>query len=652
MKKITLKKLTLENWRARNVSLEFPQGTTEIRAYNGRGKSTLFDAWVWLLVGTDSQDRANYDLFDTNVELSKDTPAAIVEAVLDVDGAELTLKRSAKSQWTRPRGKEEWVKANSDKYSFYVDNVEYQAKQYQDIVSQLFANQDADTIKMMVNPSQSLNLDWKQLRKMFQRIIGEIKEDDYQGDYSSIKEDIARHGFDLAKQAVMNRVTDYKRNLKDINADIAAKERTLPDLAQCDEAEKQITQKKERIAELDAEITGLGEANKPFIEKRKAEEQAIQELQAKISNAGSQYYSKQNEQLAQVERSYRQAMIQAQEVEFYNKSLESRKAQLERDIASAKEDVAFLAETREDLKKQVEAVKARVFTYNDVCPTCGQQMPYDEVKISQARLRFNEAKEQEKEALVQKGWSVRAKLDERQARLEELEAQRPTLSPKEPIDSSKYRIAYKEAQAQVVPYEKTEEFISMQAKLEQLQSNLTVIPDTDVSNFVLEKQQLLTQIQTLSEITAYRNIHVKISRDIDDKKLEQQATASQLAAEEHKLFKFVEYEREHASIVSSRVNKYLKVANVKMLTVNKSGEYQDCCVITCDGVGNTMNRASVIRTRVDVANAFQRYFEIEAPLFVDDCDAIAPELIPQTEGQQIRLIFDKNYIDYDGIVIA
>jgi hypothetical protein len=56
-----------------------------------------------------------------------------------------------------------------------------------------------------------------------------------------------------------------------------------------------------------------------------------------------------------------------------------------------------------------------------------------------------------------------------------------------------------------------------------------------------------------------------------------------------------------------------------------------------------MNRASVIRTGVDVANAFQRYFEIQAPLFIDDVDCIADELIPQTEGQQIRLRFDENY---------
>jgi chromosome segregation ATPase len=164
MKTITLKKLTLDNWRAQSVVLEFKDGVNEIRARNGIGKSTLFNAWVWLICGTDTQDRANYDLYDTKHEQSKDTPAASVEAVLDVDGSEVILKRSAKSQWTRPRGREEWVKASSDKYTFYVDNVEYLAKQYQDHVSSIFAGQDNDMIKMMVNPLQNLNLEWKQLR--------------------------------------------------------------------------------------------------------------------------------------------------------------------------------------------------------------------------------------------------------------------------------------------------------------------------------------------------------------------------------------------------------------------------------------------------------------------------------------------------------
>jgi hypothetical protein len=644
MKRITLKKLTLENWRAKNVSFEFSEGVTEIRAKNGVGKSTLFNAWVWLLVGTDTNDRANYDLFDTRTELSKETPTACVEAILDVDGSELRLRRTAKSQWLRKRGKETWEKANSDKYQFFVDDVEYPAKQYQDAVSALFSGQSADIVKMCCNPLQSNNLEWKELRKRFESIIGEITQEDYKGDYTLIKDSINRHGFDTAKQGQMNRVNDLKNSLKRINLEIEAKERTLPNLNQCDEAQQQLEEKKQRIAEIDAEITGIGEANRPYIEKRNAEDAAIQAQLQKIVNARYEYEREQGAEARRIENEYREKLSQYREIEDYNNSLDSKRRELDREIASTNADIEFLNESREELHKRKDEVLAREFKYNDTCPTCGQPLPYDEQKISEARLRFYDAKENEKNAIIAQGKSVRARRDDRIAHLEDLKARKESLTPKETFDIAPYKQAAENASVSVLPFEQTPTYEALRKELNELQSNRTEIPKKiDTSDIEAEKKRLLNEVQTLAEITAYRGIHARISEDIAVKKQEQTATASQLASEEHKLFKYVEYEREHASIISTRVNKYLKIANVKMLTVNKSGEFTDCCVITCDGVGNTMNRASVIRTGVDVANAFQRYFEIQAPLFIDDVDCIADELIPQTEGQQIRLRFDENY---------
>lgn len=644
MKTIILKKLTLDNWRAQSVVLEFKDGVNEIRAKNGIGKSTLFNAWVWLICGTDTQDRANYDLYDTKQELSKDTPAATVEAILDVDGTEVVLKRSAKSQWTRPRGREEWVKATSDKYTFYIDNVEYQAKQYQDAISKLFNDQDADMIKMMVNPLQSLNLDWKQLRKMFQRIIGEIKPSDYEGDYSLIEGIIDIHGFDIAKQSVMNNVADFKKALRHVEEELEAKRRTLPDLSQCDEAQRQIEEKKAAIAEIDQEITGIGDANKPFIEKRKNEEQVILKKRSELQGAKYQYELQCQESVRPYLEDYRKALSQIKEIDDFNHNLKKNKADLEADILSTEADVEYLNEAREDLIKRKDEARARQFVYNDVCPTCGQPLPYDEEQVNAARQRFNAAKEKEVEDIVAKGKKIRAQRDERKARLEELKAKRTDFEPKEQIDIAPYEKALSDAKKKVVEFEQTEMYEQLKNEIEQLEANRTEIPETkDTSELQARKSQLLEQVQTLAEITAYRNIHEKISRDIAAKEVEQRATASRLAAEEHKLFKFVEYEREHATIVSSRVNKYLKIANVKMLAINKSGEYIDCCVITCDTVGSTMNRASVIRTGVDVAAAFQYYFGLSVPMFVDDVDCIADELIPQTDSQQIRLRFDAAY---------
>jgi DNA repair exonuclease SbcCD ATPase subunit len=644
MKKITLKKLSLENWRGQSVSLSFSSEITEVRAKNGAGKSTLFSAWVWLLCGVDFRDNANFELFNKREEVSKDTPAATVEAEIDVDGTMFTIKRSAKSQWTRPRGKDEWVKSPSDKYSFFVDGVEYQAKQYQDFISQLFMGQDADMIKMMVNPNQSQCLEWKTLRKMFQRIIGEITEGDYEGDYSLIEESIRQHGFDIAKQSVVRSVSDLNKSLAAIASDISAKAKTLPDLTKCDEAQRQIEEKKARIADIDRELLGAGEKNIPFIEKRKQEEEAIRLKEQEIKKAKEDYYKKVDESISEVKKAYEDAESESRKVVFFNRELEGRIRELQADISSLKSDIEYLSESRDELLKQKEAVKSRTFVYNDTCPTCGQTLPYDEKAISEARMRFNDAKEKEVELVVFKGKKVRSQLDERKARLEDAEAKLPTLVRKEPVDYSALKEKYETARASVVSFEDTDEYKKLAEELSCMQDNRTEIPQMDdMSAITEEKSRLLNEVQTLSEITAYRSIHEKISLDIEKREKERKATAQALATQEQALMKYQEKEREHANIISTRVNKFLKIANVKMQSLTKGGEYVDCCVVTCDEVGKTMNHASEIRIGVDVASAFQRYFSISAPIFVDEVDCIAEELIPETDGQQIRLRFDKTY---------
>ena len=57
---IILKSLHLVNFKgARDVELSFNPGTTLVSGDNGTGKTTVFDAFTWLLFGKDSTNRSD-----------------------------------------------------------------------------------------------------------------------------------------------------------------------------------------------------------------------------------------------------------------------------------------------------------------------------------------------------------------------------------------------------------------------------------------------------------------------------------------------------------------------------------------------------------------------------------------------------------------
>ena len=138
MKEISIKTLELSNWRAQNRKITF-SAMTEIEGRNESGKSTTKDAMLWLLTGYDSEDRFNYQLFDTTREYTQETSVpAYVEASFNIDNIDYTLKRCARQGWVRKRNSTNYEKKPTDDYSFFIDGVEVSSGEYTRFVEASF----------------------------------------------------------------------------------------------------------------------------------------------------------------------------------------------------------------------------------------------------------------------------------------------------------------------------------------------------------------------------------------------------------------------------------------------------------------------------------------------------------------------------------
>src|SRR5574344_500824 len=109
MKKFIIKKLSLTNFKGhKSLHIEFSD-KTEISGRNATGKSSVFDAFIWLLFGKDQFSRKDYEITPIIDEKMLEKVDSEVEAEIENDGQKLILKRVDHQKWVRSSGSSEEV---------------------------------------------------------------------------------------------------------------------------------------------------------------------------------------------------------------------------------------------------------------------------------------------------------------------------------------------------------------------------------------------------------------------------------------------------------------------------------------------------------------------------------------------------------------
>lgn len=195
MKKIIIKRICLNNWKAKNIDVTFNEGVTKISAKNEVGKSSLQQAWNWLFTSyTTPTSGRNANLYDNRVPLSPDTPQASVKVWLTIDGTEYTLERIAQAKFKRPRGEEEWVKDTSDTYITKIDDYEVTATAFAEWVEDNICPITMMPFVLDGSFFTTLSIqDRKKAGAIIETIVGGCSIADLKGDYSKFANELSKH---------------------------------------------------------------------------------------------------------------------------------------------------------------------------------------------------------------------------------------------------------------------------------------------------------------------------------------------------------------------------------------------------------------------------------------------------------------------------
>ena len=100
--KIEIKSMDIKNFKGiRDMRLDFHSGMNSLYGENASGKTTVYDALIWLLFDKDSHGNSRFSVKPIG---AADGVMPEVTAVLSVNGEELQLRKTLREKWERPRG--------------------------------------------------------------------------------------------------------------------------------------------------------------------------------------------------------------------------------------------------------------------------------------------------------------------------------------------------------------------------------------------------------------------------------------------------------------------------------------------------------------------------------------------------------------------
>ena len=268
MKRVFLKKISIQNFRSKSFEFEFGE-RNEIRGKNRSGKSSVKNAFFWLLTGADDLDRTNYNLFDTTIVHTKENSVPTnVTAVLLIDDIEYEVSRTAKMGWTRKRGNDEYERKTSDDYSFAIDGIERSATEFKNWIEDTFA--PVDMLKCMINTQHFLyNIDdWKVQRKYLANIAGEITNEDFEGNYTELFAQFSKYTAEQLRERLKTLLMPLKKALGTESTkgervvELEVLQKNIVSLDEIEDAEKELAELKSKRDEIQAKISGKEISNR------------------------------------------------------------------------------------------------------------------------------------------------------------------------------------------------------------------------------------------------------------------------------------------------------------------------------------------------------------------------------------------------------
>lgn len=627
MKNIILKCLKLRNFKGiRELDIRF-EADTNIYGKNGTGKTTIADAFQWLLFNKDSSGSADFDVktktadgeYLHNLEHS-------VEGVFILNGSELSLKKVLKEKYTKKRGSltEEFTGHTTD---YFVDDIPKKKSEFDAMVDEVV---DKDVFQLITDPlyfNDDKRLNWKNRRSLLIDICGDVSDEDVIASNKELEP--------LLSALNGKNVDDYRAQLKSQMKPINEELKEIP--IKINEAQLAIPET--------AEFTALDEVKmneiKAAIELKEKEKFGIMNG-GLISEKETELVKLRNRKLLILDEvpNTKKLLDDRYKVELKRNESRSTYSDIKADIEDKKNAMERNLKKRDSLRTEYAEVNESAYDESkNICPMCHQSLPQEQIEGFIESFNIDKANRLEKinaEGIRSKEeyQKLEVELHELELKLSGVEKEGKELN--EHLSDYEAKIdkiraeheADKEKRAAAVDIE----INKLEAEIAEIRSgNNEMIAKVDAQINALKEEKSKFHSLIANTLLAERQCERIQELEAREKQL-----ADEYNTRDRLLHLTDVFVKTKVSMLSAKINSHFTLCNFRLFEEQINGGLAECCEVTVNGVNySDLNNAMKINAGLDVINAICEYKQMYSPIFIDNCEAVNEPL--QTNSQQIRL---------------
>lgn len=645
MKEILLKSLNLKNFKGiKDLHIDFSK-ITNIFGDNGTGKTSIADAFTWLLFDKDSLDRVVGDK-ESNFQIkTHDKDGNIlhglehgVTGILAVNGKDITLSKVYKEKWTKRRGEAE-RNLTGHETLYYIDEVPVKKSEFQEKINSIINEQ---LFKLITNPLYfSTNMKWQDRRDVLLNIIGDITAEkiiNYKSDLKPLLGLLEDKDIDTLKKSVQAR----KRKLNDEIKSIPYR------VDECNNSIKEIDFDALEFRKRGI-VTGIKSLEEQLLDSSKVNEEVLKEkdrlysLKSKLRDMEYKASIEADKPKQEIQNKLNSLRLDIRQIEHNINSLKTDKQNIENDIERYQK---LCAEERdkwfEENKKTFEFDES-----NCVCPTCKRAFDSEQIESKREELEqnFKANKEGTLSAIQNKGKLYKRHLEEQQEKL------KTTDSNIEASSKDLWRLKSEESDlqeqfAKIIPTDTLSsdmKYKALKTEIEALEKKVS--EPTTVNNQSQElkerKSKLEFELEDVNSQLAYKEQNEKLKARIAELQQEEKKLAQQIAALEGQEFLCEEFIKTKVELLESSINNKFKYVSFKLFNTQVNGGLDETCEALINGVPfSNANTASQYNAGMDILNTLCDYYGVQAPILIDGRESV--NNLIETNSQIINLIVSKD----------
>lgn len=639
--KAILKKLTLKNFKGvKENSFDFCNNTM-IYGANGTGKSTLLDAYLWLLFGKDQFGRTDFEIKRKeggevlhNLEYS-------VEGVFEIDSEIISLKKILNEKWVKRRGESE-REFTGHTTDYLINDVPMKEKEYKEKIDSLF---NGELFQMVSSPTYFPTMDWKKRREILFELSGGLitNEDIFalDSELKPLEKELEGKTIEELTAQLTYQKKEQDKRLKDIPVKIDTLTGTI------------VAGDKEA---LDLRIRAIrGTISK--VEKEIEDGNTVSEKKLEITKKMFDIKSK----LYEIELKEKNKVKE----EVAGDETQKRKAALEEKIASAKKEVEELDKKVSGLEKEAEEIEKtlvgmreefkkeaqKTFSLDEnalVCPTCKRELENAEEKAEELRQNFNEAKANKLKAFNEKGKPLTAEKERVLEKLAKIGKDKDVLTKTlmafaEELDvvSKAEAKEYNEEDMLKTALLLNEEYQSLTAELHALEEVKAEIKEpATISERKQKKEQLEKELEEVLKLVAKIEMAEETKEEIKKLEAEQKKLVQSVLNIEKLQFLVEKFVRTKSRLIEKNINSRFKNVEFKLFDEQVNGGIKEVCTVMVRGIEyGSANTAGRLNAGLDIISALSEHYNYYVPVWIDNRESVTE--IADMGSQVINLVVDE-----------